>query len=108
MASSSMRAALGLRLAHVPMTPETEFYAGDLTMQFTAAAVLLLAQDGKLKLDDPVSKYVPNVSAGRRHHDRPAADADLRSAELHRGAWGFARTTLARSNSPISWRRSMI
>lgn len=49
---------------HVPMTPETEFYAGDLTMQFTAAAVLLLAQDGKLKLDDPVSKYVPGFRLG--------------------------------------------
>ena len=30
-------------------------------MQFTAAAILLLAQDGKLKLDDPVSKYVPEL-----------------------------------------------
>lgn len=44
---------------HVPMTPDTQFYVGGLTMQFTAAAILLLAQDGKLKLDDPVSKYVP-------------------------------------------------
>jgi D-alanyl-D-alanine carboxypeptidase len=44
---------------HVPMTPQTEFYAGGLTMEFTAAAIALLAQDGKLKLDDPVSKYVP-------------------------------------------------
>ncbi len=57
---------------HVPMTPETEFYAGDLTMQFTAAAVLLLAQDGKLKLDDPVSKYIPAFRSG----------ADITVAEL--------------------------
>ncbi len=46
---------------HQPMTPDTEFYAGGLTMQFTAAAILLLEQDGKLKLDDPVSKYVPEL-----------------------------------------------
>ncbi len=46
---------------HAPMTPDTEFYAGGLTMQFTAAAILLLEQDGKLKLDDPVSKYVPEL-----------------------------------------------
>ena len=32
-----------------------------LTMQFTAAAILLLEQDGKLKLDDTVSKYVPEL-----------------------------------------------
>ena len=41
------------------MTPDTEFYVGGLTDEFTAAAILLLAQDSKLKLDDPVSKYVP-------------------------------------------------
>jgi D-alanyl-D-alanine carboxypeptidase len=49
---------------HVPMTPDTEFYAGGLTTQFTAAAILLLAQDGKLKLDDPLSKYVPAFKLG--------------------------------------------
>jgi D-alanyl-D-alanine carboxypeptidase len=49
---------------HAPMTPDTEFYAGGLTREFTAAALLLLAQDGKLKLDDPVSKYVPEFRLG--------------------------------------------
>src|SRR5271166_5203190 len=49
---------------HLPMTPQTEFYAGGLTMEFTSAAIALLAQDGKLKLDDPVSKYVPELRFG--------------------------------------------
>jgi CubicO group peptidase (beta-lactamase class C family) len=49
---------------HAPMTPDTEFYAGGLTMQFTAAAILLAAQDGKLKLDDFVTKYVPEFHLG--------------------------------------------
>jgi CubicO group peptidase (beta-lactamase class C family) len=49
---------------HVPMTPDTEFFAGGLTMQFTAAAILLLAQDGKLSLDDRVTKYVPEFRSG--------------------------------------------
>src|SRR5579871_4114114 len=49
---------------HAPMTPTTEFYCGGLTAEFTAAAILLLAQDGKLKLDDPVSKYVPEFHLG--------------------------------------------
>jgi CubicO group peptidase (beta-lactamase class C family) len=47
------------------MTPDTEFYAGGLTTEFTAAAVLLLAQDGKLKLTDPVAKYVPGFKLGQ-------------------------------------------
>lgn len=46
---------------HAAMTPDTEFFAGGVTMQFTAAAILLLQQDGKLKLDDTVSKYVPEL-----------------------------------------------
>jgi len=49
---------------HVPMTPDTQFYAGGLTRQFTAAAILLLVQDGKLALDDHVSKYVPEFRLG--------------------------------------------
>jgi D-alanyl-D-alanine carboxypeptidase len=49
---------------HVPMTADTEFYAGGLTTEFTAAAILLLAQDGKLKLTDPVSKYLPAFKLG--------------------------------------------
>jgi D-alanyl-D-alanine carboxypeptidase len=49
---------------HAPMTPDTEFYAGGLAMQFTAAAILLLEQEGKLKLDDSVLKYVPEFKLG--------------------------------------------
>jgi CubicO group peptidase (beta-lactamase class C family) len=49
---------------HSAMTPETEFYAGGVAQQFTAAAILLLEQDGKLKLDDSVTKYVPEFRLG--------------------------------------------
>ena len=45
----------------VKNTPETIFEAGSVSKQFTAAAVLLLARDGKLSLDDPVRKYLPEV-----------------------------------------------
>jgi CubicO group peptidase (beta-lactamase class C family) len=42
-------------------TPDTIFEAGSVSKQFTAAAVLLLARDGKLSLDDPVRKYIPEL-----------------------------------------------
>jgi CubicO group peptidase (beta-lactamase class C family) len=42
-------------------TPEAKFRLGSLTKQFTATLVLLLQQDGKLKIDDPVSKYLPDT-----------------------------------------------
>jgi CubicO group peptidase (beta-lactamase class C family) len=45
----------------IPITPATIFEAGSVSKQFTAAAVLLLAADGKLALDDRVRKYVPEL-----------------------------------------------
>lgn len=45
----------------VKNTPETIFEAGSVSKQFTAAAVLLLAREGRLSLDDPVKKYVPEL-----------------------------------------------
>ena len=42
-------------------TPDTVFEAGSVSKQFTAAAVLLLAREGKLSLDDPARKYVPEL-----------------------------------------------
>lgn len=46
-------------------TASTQFYAGSLSKQFTAACVLLLAQQKKLSLDDKVTKYVPELTAGK-------------------------------------------
>lgn len=45
----------------VPNTPETIFEGGSLSKQFTAAAVVLLALDGKLSLDDDVREYIPEI-----------------------------------------------
>lgn len=41
--------------------PDTIFEAGSVSKQFTAAAVLLLARDGRLSLDDPARKYLPEL-----------------------------------------------
>jgi CubicO group peptidase (beta-lactamase class C family) len=45
----------------VPNTPETVFEAGSVSKQFTAAAIVVLARQGKLSLDDDVRRYVPEV-----------------------------------------------
>jgi CubicO group peptidase (beta-lactamase class C family) len=45
----------------IPNTPETVFEAGSVSKQFTAAAIVLLAQRGKLSLDDDVRRYIPEV-----------------------------------------------
>jgi CubicO group peptidase (beta-lactamase class C family) len=46
----------------IPNSPEMVYYVGSVSKQFTAAAIALLAQDGKIGLDDPVSKYLPEVA----------------------------------------------
>jgi CubicO group peptidase (beta-lactamase class C family) len=58
-----LNAAYGMAdLEHnIALSPDSVFEPGSVTKQFTAAAVLLLAQDGKLSLDDPVRKYIPEL-----------------------------------------------
>lgn len=55
--------AFGLaELEHkVPITVDTIFESGSVAKQFTAAALVLLAIDGKLDIDDPVRKYIPEL-----------------------------------------------
>lgn len=45
----------------VPITPQTPFHVASVSKQFTAAAIVLLAQQGKLSLDDDVRKHLPEV-----------------------------------------------
>lgn len=44
-----------------PFTPQTISDGGSIAKQFTAAAILLLAGDGKLSLDDPVQRHFPEL-----------------------------------------------
>jgi CubicO group peptidase (beta-lactamase class C family) len=46
----------------LPARPEMRYSIGSISKQFAAAAILLLAEQGKLSLDDPVSRFVPNLT----------------------------------------------
>ncbi|HVF23190.1 MAG TPA: serine hydrolase domain-containing protein [Pyrinomonadaceae bacterium] len=56
--------AAGIREAtnKAPVTPETVFRIASMTKSFTALAILKLRDDGKLSLDDPVTRYVPALA----------------------------------------------
>ena len=60
--------AEGYGLANVelqaPARPETIYQSGSVGKQFTATAVMMLAEDGKLDLDDPITKYFAGAPAG--------------------------------------------
>jgi CubicO group peptidase (beta-lactamase class C family) len=45
----------------IPNSPTTKFRIGSVTKQFTAASILLLEERGKLKIDDPVKKYLKDT-----------------------------------------------
>jgi CubicO group peptidase (beta-lactamase class C family) len=46
---------------NIPIGPGTIFHVASISKQFTAAAIVLLAQEGKLSLDDEVRKYIPEL-----------------------------------------------
>ena len=52
-------------LAHdIPITTQTKFRIGSVTKQFAAAAILKLQEDGKLSVEDPLSKFIPDYPRG--------------------------------------------
>ena len=59
--------ARGYGLANVELgvanKPDTKFRLGSITKQFTAAAILQLQEEGKLRVGDPISKYIPGSPA---------------------------------------------
>ena len=45
----------------IPITPKTIFHVASVSKQFTAMAIVLLAQEGKLSLEDDVRQYIPEL-----------------------------------------------
>jgi CubicO group peptidase (beta-lactamase class C family) len=64
----------------VPVKPETIFQSGSVGKQFTATAVMMLVEEGKIGLDDPLTKYFPGA---------PPAWKDVTVRELLSHTAGF-------------------
>ncbi|MDE1175303.1 MAG: serine hydrolase [Edaphobacter sp.] len=47
----------------VPLSPKSVFYVGSIAKQFTAASIVLAAEQGYLSLDDNIRKYIPELPA---------------------------------------------
>jgi CubicO group peptidase (beta-lactamase class C family) len=50
---------------HVPNSPETRFHIASVSKPFTAAAILLLAERGRLRVSDPLSRFLPDFPGAR-------------------------------------------
>src|SRR5260370_13248564 len=64
----------------VPVKPETVFQSGSVGKQFTATAVMMLVEEGKIGLDDPLTKFIA---------DAPAAWKEVTVRELLSHTAGF-------------------
>ncbi|GAA4431168.1 serine hydrolase domain-containing protein [Bremerella cremea] len=74
--------------AHKPMTPDTMFAIASMTKPITATALMTLVEEGKVNLDDPVSKYIPefaNVKLDGKPLDKPIT---LRQVLTHTSGLG--------------------
>jgi CubicO group peptidase (beta-lactamase class C family) len=77
---------------HIPNTPATKFRVGSITKQFTAAAILLLEERGKLTVDDPVGRHLP---------DAPAAWSGITLRHLLTHSSGIANYTALPENRQL-------
>jgi CubicO group peptidase (beta-lactamase class C family) len=59
------------REAGLPITPDTMFGIGSVTKSFTAVAILQLQEQGRLSIDDPVVRHIPELAVPNAHGDPP-------------------------------------
>ena len=62
--------------ARTPVAPQTVFRIGSITKQFTAAVIMQLVDEGRVSLDDPVSRFLPD-------YPQPGAGATVRQLLNH-------------------------
>jgi CubicO group peptidase (beta-lactamase class C family) len=80
--------------AQVPMAPDTLFWIASMTKPITATAVMMLADEGRLSIEDPVEKHLPefkgqwmvdSATADRKVLVRPPRPVTLRDLLTHTG-----------------------
>lgn len=103
--------SLGLRdlERRLPMTDDALFRQYSMTRQITSTAIMILAQDGRLSVNDPVQKYLPQFEDQRVFEDPANPDmsrtrernGDMTIAHLltHTGGLGSRSTAIYRQNN---------
>ncbi|MFN7120289.1 MAG: serine hydrolase domain-containing protein [Saprospiraceae bacterium] len=69
------------REAKLPMTENTMFRIASMSKTITTAAALMLLEEGKFLLDDPLSMYIPAFAAPKVMVDHPSGEADSKLEE---------------------------
>jgi CubicO group peptidase (beta-lactamase class C family) len=92
---------------NVPVTPDSAFYIASCTKTYTATAIMQLVEAGKIRLDDPVRKYLP----GLKLNDNPGLAESLTVRDLLTHRHGidhdtitFAEAYTGQWDDPLFWR----
>jgi CubicO group peptidase (beta-lactamase class C family) len=81
---------------HLPMRTDTLFWIASMTKPITATAIMILQEEGKLSIDDPVAKYIPAFANLKAPSGEPA-NLTLRHLLTHTS--GLAEVPPATKNS---------
>ncbi len=85
------------------MTVDKMFWIASMSKQITASGILILVDEGRLSLDDPVEKYLPefkNVRVGEKNEDgtvllrAPKSPMTIRQVLSHTAGWPFLTPTM--------------
>src|SRR3954451_84882 len=86
---------------HTPMTPDAVFWIASMTKPVTATAILMLRDEGKLSVDDPVAKYVPELGGLKTPGGKPA-NLTLRHLLTHTSGMAEASPEQARAAKTLA------
>ena len=91
-------------------TNDTAYRVGSITKQFTALALLQLVEQGKMRLSDPLEKYVPEIRAVQNPHPGAPPITLLQVATMHSGlAREPERDCRDHSVGPVSvWQKKVL
>jgi CubicO group peptidase (beta-lactamase class C family) len=81
-----------------PMQPETLFWIASMTKPITGVAILMLQDEGKLKVTDPVAKYLPEFAGLKTPSGRPA-NLTISQILTHTSGLGEAGTNAANART---------
>lgn len=81
---------------NIPNTLQSKFQIGSITKQFTAVAILQLVEEGKISLDDKLSKYVPGFAKGDSItiHNMLVHNSGLKDYEHDQRFLGYAESLI--------------
>ena len=84
-----------------PMRPDAIFWIASMTKPITATAIMMLQDEGKLSVEDPAGKYIPELG-GLKTKDGKPANVTLRHMLTHTGGMGEATSAQMRAAKSLA------